>query len=172
MGVRTQGLRNAGCAVMGSVTLVAGGLALLASQNRQANRRQRHANLYEQQRLEWELLSRAIADADLAAVLDTYDEELPYTKQRQFLFANGLYTNILLALRTGVVNESEFRGHIRFVLQNPVFKEYWRVTSKHRASLGADSEEAQIGTIVDRLLSDLEEDETGEWWIVGEPPEE
>lgn len=45
----------------------------------------------------WELLSKAIDDPTLAAVLITYEDEITVEKQRQFLFANAIYTNALHA---------------------------------------------------------------------------
>ncbi|MXM67827.1 hypothetical protein GR925_31440 [Streptomyces sp. HUCO-GS316] len=131
---------------------------------------QHHINLANQQRLHWELLSKAMEDPDLAAVLDTYEERLSTTKHRQFLFANALYTNALLAYRIGNVTEAELFGYLRGSLQNPVFRDYWEAARPHRASLEPDSAEAQVGRMVDKLVRDLDEADTEEWWVVGEPP--
>ncbi|WP_369693007.1 DUF6082 family protein [Streptomyces luteocolor] len=132
---------------------------------------QRHIDLANQQRLQWELLSKAMEDPALAAVLDTYEGSVPPAKHRQFLFANALYTNALLAYRIGNVSRAELFGHLRGTLQNPIFREYWEATRPARASLGEDSVEARIGRMVDELVHDLDEADTEEWWVVGTPPE-
>ncbi|MFG2501973.1 DUF6082 family protein [Streptomyces sp. NPDC048441] len=132
---------------------------------------QRHVDLANQQQLQWELLSKAMEDPTLAAVLDTYEGSVPPAKHRQFLFANALYTNALLAYRIGNVSRVELFGHLRGTLQNSIFREYWEVTRAARASLEEDSIEAQVGKMVDNLIHDLDEADTGEWWVVGKPPE-
>ncbi len=39
-----------------------------------------------------------------------------------------------------------------------------------RASLNDTSEEARLGQMVDGLVRDLDEADTDEWWVVGNPP--
>ncbi|MEU6996382.1 DUF6082 family protein [Streptomyces sp. NPDC046465] len=144
-----------------------------ADRSEQAGRseQQRHVDLANQQRLQWELLSKAMEDPALAAVLDTYEGFVPPAKHRQFLFANALYTNALLAYRLGNVSRMELFGHLRGTLQNPIFREYWKVTRSARASLEEGSVEAQVGRMVDHLIHELDEADTEEWWVVGTPPE-
>lgn len=132
---------------------------------------QRHIDLANQQRLQWELLSKAMEDPELAAVLDTHEGAVPPTKHRQFLFANALYTNALLAYRIGNVSRVELFGHLRGTLQNPIFREYWEVTRAARASLEEGSVEARVGRMVDHLIQELDDADTEEWWVVGTPPE-
>ncbi|MFF5497104.1 DUF6082 family protein [Streptomyces aquilus] len=147
---------------------------LIAQQRRlqQLSEQQRHIDLANQQRLQWELLSKAMGDPDLAAVLDTHKGVVPPHKHRQFLFANAVYTNALLAYRNGVVDRAELFGHLRGTVQNPIFREYWEATRAARASLAPNSVEAQVGRMLDGLIHDLDEADTEEWWVVGEPPEE
>jgi hypothetical protein len=57
------------------------------------------------------------------------------------------------------------------MLQNPIVREYWYATQPHRASL-AGTEEAEVGLLVDDLLRQLDEADTEEWWVVGDPPGE
>ncbi|QIB48674.1 hypothetical protein G3H79_08485 [Streptomyces aureoverticillatus] len=109
-------------------------------------------------------------DTTLAAVLDTYDEDVPLEKQRQFLFANALYINALHAHRIGAMNIEELYGHLRVMCQNEIFRDYWEATRHHRASLHGTSKEAELGRMMDRLARDLAETDTDEWWVVGEPP--
>ncbi|MER6630870.1 DUF6082 family protein [Streptomyces sp. NPDC000987] len=138
----------------------------------QAAQIQRQANLALQQRQHWELLSKAMDDPELAEVLDAYGGHVPPGKQRQFLFANALYTNALCYYRMGNITREEFFGFARGMLQHPIFREYWYATRPHRATLIGTSDEAEIGRMVDDLLTQLEETDIDEWWVVGEPPVE
>nr|WP_320779971.1 DUF6082 family protein [Streptomyces sp. CRN 30] len=130
---------------------------------------QRHTNLANQQRLHWELLSKAIDDPELAEVLDLYETPVSARQRRQYLFANALYTNLLFYYRIGNISREEFYKHVRGMFQNPTVREYWYATQQQRASL-ADTDEAELGLMVDDLLQQLEEADTEEWWVVGEPP--
>ncbi|MGW2229166.1 DUF6082 family protein [Streptomyces formicae] len=132
----------------------------------------RNAALTEQHRLHFDLLCKAMGDASLAAVLNTYEEEIPPERQRQFLFANALYINALHAHRIGAMSLGELHGHLRVMCQNPIFRHYWDATRHHRASLDRSSDEAKMGRMMDRLDLELQEADTDEWWVVGEPPVE
>ncbi|MFF5187850.1 DUF6082 family protein [Streptomyces sp. NPDC000345] len=131
-----------------------------------------HANLAHQQRLHWELLSKAIDSPELAEVLDIFEVTASPQKRRQFLFANALYTNLLFYYRIGNLTREEFHGRMRGLLQNPIVREYWYATQGQRATLPDGSEEAELGRVVDELLRQLEEADMDEWWVVGEPPTE
>ncbi|MEV8597005.1 DUF6082 family protein [Streptomyces sp. NPDC052012] len=175
--------RRLGAIATAGTILATGAFATMARQRRtvdalrlrledleRATRTLRATSLMQQQRLHWELLSKAMDDPELAEVLDTYDEPVDPRRQRQFLFANALYTNALCAYRVGNVSREEFFGFVRGILQNPVFREYWHATQPHRATLVDTSEEAELGRLVDDLLRQLEETEFDHWWVVGEPP--
>ncbi|MFI6490810.1 DUF6082 family protein [Streptomyces sp. NPDC050564] len=169
-------------AATAGLTFAVGVLVILAAQQRRfealrlrvaqvERNNDRDARLAEQQRLQAYLLDKALDDPDLAEVLSTIDEVDP-TKRRQYLFANAMYTNALLAYRVGVVNWEELHGHLRVICQSAVFRDYWDATRHHRASLKSTSEEARVGQMVDALIHDLDESDTEQWWVVGEPPEE
>ncbi len=111
-------------------------------------------------------------DPTLAAVLDTYEADIPLEKQRQFLFANALYVNALYFHRIGALTLPELYGHLRVICQNRVFREYWEATRHHRKSLPDTSEESTLGRMMDDLIQELDGADTDEWWVVGEPPEE
>ncbi|MGP4050221.1 DUF6082 family protein [Streptomyces sp. 2A115] len=171
-----------GSAATAGLAFAAGVLVALASQQRQHEElrlrvtRMEHANsrqamLAEQQRLQFYLLSKAMDDPDLAAVFSSADADSP-TQRRQFLFANAMYTNHLLAYRLGVVNWDELHGHLRVICRNQVFREYWETTRPHRASLNDSSVEARVGRMTDSLIHDLEDADSEEWWVVGEPPDD
>ncbi len=60
--------------------------------------------------------------------------------------------------------------HLREFFQSPVFREYWEASRQMRASLNESSVEAQLGHMVDGLVKDLDDADTDEWWVVGNPP--
>ncbi|QDQ14122.1 DUF6082 family protein [Streptomyces spectabilis] len=151
-------------AALAGLAITTGALTLAAMRLR------RNMALTEQHRLHFALLCKAMEDEALAAVLDTYDSEVPQDRHRQFLFANALYTNALHAYRTGAMSLGELYGHLRVMCQNPIFREYWEATRHHRASLHRSSEEAEVGHVLDGLARDLREADTDEWWVVGRPP--
>ncbi|MFF6998353.1 DUF6082 family protein [Streptomyces sp. NPDC008313] len=183
MVTQSFGTRRPGAAVAAGLAFAAGVFTALAAQQRRYEELRlrvtraerdgrREVRLAEQQRLQAYLLDKALSDPDLAAVMSTIEEVDP-TRRRQYLFANAMYTNVLLAHRVGVVNREELHGHLRVICQSAPFRGYWHATRHHRASLPAGSEEAGVGRMVDALIRDLEEADTDEWWVVGElPPEE
>ncbi|MGB8944173.1 MAG: DUF6082 family protein [Streptomyces sp.] len=169
-------------AVGAGLAFAFGAFALLAAQQRRytelrlqvdkAERADRRRTMMaEQHELQLYLLRKAIDDPDLAAVFSIAEAESP-AQQRQFLFANALYTNALLAYRIGVVNWEELHGHVRVMCANPIFRQYWQATRHQRASLQDSSDEARVGYMTDTLIRELEESESDEWWVVGEPPSE
>ncbi|MCX4587896.1 DUF6082 family protein [Streptomyces sp. NBC_01481] len=140
-----------------------GNLSTQLAHMEQANGLQRRADITNQQRLHFELLSKAMDDPDLAAVLDTYDTRLSPVKQRQYLYANALYQHVLHAYRIGAATEDDVRGHLRVICRNPIFREFWAATRSHRASVRYESQEAYLGRLVDRLIIRHEE-EGRDWW--------
>ncbi|MFD3931871.1 DUF6082 family protein [Streptomyces sp. NBC_01356] len=185
MATQRTGIRGLRAVAAAGLGLVTGAVATFTAQRHaldslrmrieyleQHAQAQRQTNLAHQQRLHLELLSKAMDDPELAEVLDAYDGTVPPRKQRQFLFANALYTNALCYYRMGNISREEFFGFARGILQNRVFREYWYATRPHRATLIDTSEEAEMGRIVDDLLRRLEETDIDEWWVVGEPPAE
>ncbi|MBA4862382.1 hypothetical protein H1V43_13470 [Streptomyces sp. PSKA54] len=171
-------MRRFGSAAALGLAFAAGALAALATQQRryaelrlrvtEVERSDRQAMLTEQQRLQFYLLDKAMEDPELAAVYSNVQVESPI-QRRQYLFANALYNNALLAYRVGIVNWEELHGHLRMFCQNRVFRDYWDAHRPHRASLHGGSEEAKVGRMVDRLIRDLNDADTEEWWVVGEP---
>ncbi|NGO07295.1 hypothetical protein G5C60_06430 [Streptomyces sp. HC44] len=135
-------------------------------------RHRRRAALTEQHRLHFDLLCKAMDDPALAEVLNTYEVDIAPEKQRQYLFANALYTNALYFHRIGALTRRELYGHFRVMCQNKVFQEYWAATQHHRESLPDSSEEAELGQMMDSLIQEQADTDTDEWWVVGEPPDE
>ncbi|MFC8517947.1 DUF6082 family protein [Streptomyces sp. NPDC057257] len=165
-----------------SLLLATTGMALAAGRRRiEAERLQtkrleleeraaRRRALAHQQRMHWELLSRAIDDPSLAAVIDTYDSRIPEAKRRQYLYANAWYINLYHLYRAGILDQEQFYGHARELFQNPLMREYWQASKGQRATLKAVSDEARLGRMVDSLIKELDEADTDEWWVVGDPP--
>jgi hypothetical protein len=183
MARRNSGLRGLTSAAAACLGLAAGVFATKTAQRhsveamhtrlehleQQAARTQQRANLARQQRQHWELLSKAIDDPELAEVLDLYERPVTPERRRQYLFANALYTNLLCYYRIGNMGRDEFLKHVRGMFQNPIVREYWYATQHQRASL-TGTEEAELGQLIDDLLLQLDEADTDEWWVVGEPP--
>ncbi|MEU3663741.1 DUF6082 family protein [Streptomyces sp. NPDC032940] len=156
-----------------SMLLVTAGTALARLYARQLELRERsirRQSLAHQQRIHWELLVRAIDDPSLAEVIDTYDENIPAARRRQFFYANAWYVNLFHLYRAGLIDQEEFYKHAREIFQNPLMREYWDASQRQRATLKQSSDEARLGRLVDDLIHDLEDADTDEWWVVGHPP--
>ncbi|WP_306318105.1 MULTISPECIES: DUF6082 family protein [unclassified Streptomyces] len=124
-----------------------------------------------QQRMHWELLSKAIDDPDLAAVIDTFDVDLSPAKRRQMLYANLWYINAFHLYESGLLDRKGVFGHLRELFQSPYICEYWEITRPHRAALDPTSTEAEIGRMAEELFNEIQAaSDTEEWWVVGEPP--
>lgn len=106
-------------------------------------------------------------------MLDTYEGDLPADAQRRHLFANDLYQHACQGYRLGVLSLATLHGHLRVFFQSRAMRDYWKATRHHRTSLLEDSEEAELGRVVDALVVALDEAEAdGEaWWVVGNTPE-
>lgn len=130
----------------------------------------RRKALAHQQRMHWELLAKAIDDPSLAAVIDTYDKSIPAEKRRQFFFANAWYVNLYHLYRAELLDLEELYGHLREFFTIPLIREYWEASKGQHATLKDSSDEARIGRMVDGLIKDLDEADTDEWWVVGNPP--
>ncbi|NWF29168.1 hypothetical protein HW130_23425 [Streptomyces sp. PKU-EA00015] len=119
-----------------------------------ANGYQRRADITSQHRLQFELLSKAMDDPDLAEVLNAYGDHVPPVRRRQYLYANALYGNLLHAYRIGSTSERDLNGHVKVICRSPLFREYWRETRQHRAELPYESVEAKLGRMVDRVIDE------------------
>ncbi|MFI2411708.1 DUF6082 family protein [Streptomyces sp. NPDC018947] len=123
-----------------------------------------------EQRMHWELLTRALDDPSLAEVIDTYDKSIPAERRRQFFYANAWYVSLYHLHLAGLLDQEELFGRLREVFHAPVMREYWEASREHRASFNAASPESRIGRMVDGLVRDLDEADSEVWWVVGTPP--
>jgi hypothetical protein len=166
MATQISGVRRVVSAAQARLATVAGSITAAGV------RYLRRGALTEQHRLHFDLLCKAMDDPALAAVLDTYETEIPLEKQRQFLFANALYVNALHFYRIGVLSRAELYGHLRIICQNQIFRDYWEATRHHRKSLPEVSEEAALGRMTDDLIQEILDADTDEWWVVGNLPDD
>ncbi|MFF2505906.1 DUF6082 family protein [Streptomyces sp. NPDC058067] len=181
MATQSNGIRALSAAALVGFALGGATLALTMQQRREELRlrveqlerdevAQRRRARAHQQRMHWALLVKAIDDPSLAAVINTYGAEVPLEKLRQYFYANAWYVNLFHLNQAGVVDQEQLYGPLRDLFQSPVFREYWEATRNHRTALKHSSDEARLGRLADRLYEELEEAETDEWWVVGEPP--
>ena len=169
MATQKSGKPGLDCVLAAGVAFTVGVLTALSARRKGAARHRSaetlraenlRASLVDYQKLQLGLLERAIDDPELAAVLSPFEVEP----------ANALYSNALFGYRIGVATMEELHGHLRVLCRSALFRKYWESTRPHRASLKDDSEEGRIGRMVDNLIRDLDEADTEEWWVVGEPP--
>lgn len=135
--------------------------------------KQRRDTLTGYRRDHQRLIGRATEDPSLLPVLDAYEGDLHPDTQRRHLFANDLYQHAYQGYQLGVLSLADLHGHLRYIFQSRAMREYWEATRHHRASLVADSEEAELGRIVDALVAALDDAEADgeDWWVVGYAPE-
>lgn len=181
MVTRKRSARRLGSATLTFITTTAA--VTLATRQWRSERTRRHERQLEleelairrtalahQQRMHWELLVRALDDPSLAAVIDTYDQSIPAERRRQFFYANAWYVHLYHLYQAELLDREELYTRLREFFQSPVFREYWEASRHMRASLDDSSVEAQLGRMVDGLVRDLDESDTDEWWVVGNPP--
>lgn len=116
----------------------------------------------------YDLLREALDDTETGAFVDSQADSLSPEARRQYLFANALYDNAVLAWRAGAMGRGELRGYFRSLLQNQVFRSYWVATAEHRANLLEGSQEAEVSRMVEQLLHGFDQSSDDEWWVVGE----
>ncbi|MGW0844376.1 DUF6082 family protein [Streptomyces sp. NPDC002787] len=171
MATQNFGIRRLGSAARQGLASAAHALA------ERSSRQRKRAALAEQHRLHFDLLCKAMADPALAAVLDTYESDIPPERQRQYLFANALYVNALHFHRIGALSLAELYGHLRVMSRNKIFRDYWAATRHHRESLPDTSDEAVLGEMMNGLVEDMnnlveDQEDSEEWWVIGQPPSE
>ncbi len=127
---------------------------------------QRRKTLTEYQQDHNRLIERATEDPSLLPVLDAYEGDLPADTQRRHLLANDLYQHALRGYQTGVLTLADLHGHLRYIFQSRAMRDYWEATRHHRASLAGASEEAELGQMVDALVTALDDVDGDEWWVI------
>lgn len=128
------------------------------------------ANLIQVQRLFAEQLDRSIENAQFAATVSTSDC-ISERRRRQMILAGRQYSLVLLAHRFGHIDRSELLGHMKALIRDPAFVEYWERTGEQRRQLPTESLEARIGRAVDVIVAERLDD-LEDWWIMSSESEQ
>jgi hypothetical protein len=116
-------------------------------------RRTSHANLGM---LHQQLVKMSIDDEDLAAVWPTFDPNLPASVNRQYLYANLIYSFQLRALRSENHTEASVIESMRYLFSNPVMRAYWHAAESAREQLDPESTEFSFARRVDKICTEYE----------------
>ncbi|MET9292781.1 DUF6082 family protein [Streptomyces sp. NPDC003077] len=103
-------------------------------------------------RLHMQLLKMSIEDPDLAAVWPDYAPGMPFRTNRQYLYANLIYSHLLLVHRLEMMNDREILGHLRYITATPIFRGYWESARTMRDDLDPASHERRFADLVDEAL--------------------
>ena len=106
------------------------------------------------QRLHIELVRMAMGDESLAEVWGEYRQDSPPERNRQYMYANLIFSHIFLNHQLGVVEDANIKGYIRIVAANPIFREYWAASAPNRALLNEASAERLFGQMIDEVLDE------------------
>lgn len=104
-------------------------------------------------RLHMELVKMAIDDPSLADVWSAFRGEVSPEQRRQYLYANLIFSHYFLNYKLEIVTEAEMRGHLREMVRNPIFREYWVAAEPGRRPLAEDSMESHFGALVDEAMA-------------------
>ncbi|MFC1414197.1 DUF6082 family protein [Streptacidiphilus sp. N1-12] len=105
----------------------------------------------EMRKLHMDLIKMAIDDDSLAK-LWSYDDSIPAEQVRQYLYANLIFSHLLLNHELHVIDETNILGHIHGVARSPIFREYWVASASARALLNQESTEYKFGQLIDSIL--------------------
>jgi hypothetical protein len=98
-----------------------------------------------------ELIRMAIDDPQLAAVWPEFEPGLSTERNRQYMYANLIIQHVWLNLQIGNYSNDEARGMLRYMLSNPIMRNYWRASESIRQWLVADTPEQLFARMVDDL---------------------
>ncbi|WP_158013145.1 DUF6082 family protein [Streptomyces sp. Root369] len=122
------------------------------------------------QQRHYALLRQALDDPEMGAFVDSQSDSISPQTRRQYLFANAMYANAVLAWRAGAMDRDEVLRFLRSLARNPVFRSYWVASAEHRVNLPEDSHGAEAARMVEELLQEFNQPSDDEWWVVGEVP--
>jgi len=151
--------------IISSLALLA--VVLTARQNRAELERQRqflthnHAELRRTSHaslgmLHQGLVKMSIDDKDLAEVWPAFDPDLPSTINRQFLYANLIYSFQLTALQSENHTEASIIESMRYLFSNPIMRAYWHAAESAREQLDPESAEFAFSRRVDKICAEYE----------------
>jgi Family of unknown function (DUF6082) len=117
-------------------------------------RRTSHASLGM---LHLELVKMSIEREELAAVWPAIDPDLPAEINRQYLYANLIYSFELRAMQSDIYTESAVARTIRYLFSSPVMRAYWQATRSGRKQLDPTSTEFALAQRVDKICAEYED---------------
>jgi hypothetical protein len=124
------------------------------SQSRDELHRSAEASL---RTLHVEMIRMSIDDAALAAVWPPLDPKASQETERQYLYANLIYSHLWLGRRSGDYTENQVENALRYMFTSPIFRDYWRVAANARMSLVPESDEYHFAKVADRIRRECEE---------------
>ncbi|RSM74531.1 hypothetical protein DMB66_01145 [Actinoplanes sp. ATCC 53533] len=116
-------------------------------------RRTSHANLGM---LHQQLVKMSIDDEELAAVWPAIDLDLPANVNRQFLYANLIYSFQFRALQSENYTEAAIDESLRYLFSSPVMRAYWHATAGAREQLDPASTEFAFAQRVNKVCGEYE----------------
>jgi hypothetical protein len=102
--------------------------------------------------LHMQLLKMSIGDPELAEVWQEPVPHLSVKRNRQYLYANLIYCHSMLLHKLGMVTDREAIGHMRHVLGNAIFQDYWEAGRSVRQGLERGTHEDRFAQLVDEAL--------------------
>jgi hypothetical protein len=151
--------------IISSLALLA--VVITARQNRAELERQRqflthsHAELRATSHahlgmLHQQLVNMSIEDEDLAAVWPAIDLDVPAHVNRQFRYANLIYSFQLRAMQSENYSEAAIMESLRYLFSSPVMRAYWHATESGRRQLDPEGSEFVFARRVDRICAEYE----------------
>jgi hypothetical protein len=116
-------------------------------------RRTSHANLGM---LHQQLVKMSIDDEELAAVWPVIDVDVPANVNRQFRYANLIYSFQFRALQSDNYTEAAINESLRYLFSSPVMRAYWRATEGGRLQLDPEGIEYIFARRVDKICAEYE----------------
>jgi hypothetical protein len=106
--------------------------------------------------LHQQLVNMSIEDEDLAAVWPAIDLDVPAHVNRQFRYANLIYSFQLRAMQSENYTEVAIFESLRYLFSSPIMRAYWRATEGGRRQLDPDGIEFVFAQRVDRICAEYE----------------
>lgn len=111
--------------------------------------------------LHMQLIKMAIDDPALAEVWGEYRENVSAERNRQYLYANLIFSHLFLNHQLNVIGEPEIMGYLRIVARSAIFREYWEAGAESRGRLAESSAEHEFGSLVDQAMTEPPEPPDG-----------
>ncbi|WP_157408259.1 DUF6082 family protein [Actinoplanes sp. N902-109] len=116
-------------------------------------RRTSHANLGM---LHQQLIKMSMDDEELAKVWPAFDPGLSAATNRQYLYANLIYSFQLRALQSENHSDASIIESMRYLFSNPIMRNYWNAAEGARHQLDPQSTEFAFAQRVDKICAEYE----------------